>query len=133
MLLFASDFTFLRFLQPGFQQPSGVLFPWMVIDLVYRALFHDTPLLHDQYSVTELVHYIQVMGDKQITQVKIIPQLPEQLQNLCLDCYIQRAHRLIRNQKARALNQGYRDTDALPLRLRGMLCGYRRTPRLVFS
>ena len=65
------------------------------------------------------------MADEQIAQVQLVPQLPQQLQDLRLNGHVQRAHRFIRNEKAGPLNQ--RDGNAHPLALAaGQLARLRR-------
>ena len=60
-------------------------------------------------------HHRKVMRDKQVSQAKIFLQVFEHVDNLRLDRYIQRADRLVANDKLRLYRQCARDADALLL------------------
>ena len=42
----------------------------------------QTVAVHHQHPVTELIDHIEIMGNEEIAQVKLLPQLPQQLVNV---------------------------------------------------
>ena len=87
----------------------------MVVDLVDRALLDDAPLLHDHDAVADGVDDVEVVADEQVAQIEVPPQIPQQIEDLGLYGDVEGGDRLVRDQKARALDQGGGDGDALPL------------------
>ena len=77
----------------------------IAVNLFHSAFFHDSAALHDQDFIADLVNYIQIMADEQITQTVMILQVIQKMQDLGLDRDIQRRYRFIRYDKARAGNQ----------------------------
>ena len=72
------------------------------------SLFHDVPMVHNQYPVAELLHQRDVMADKQNGKRRALftTKLVQKLQNFFLHCHIQRRGRLIANQHLRLYSKG---------------------------
>ena len=77
--------------------------------------FDQLTQIHHRYPVADMVDDAQVVGHKQISQVQFLLQLLQQIYNLCLNRYIQRGYRLIRNDKFRLHRQSSGNADPLPL------------------
>ena len=54
----------------------------MIEETVHRPLLHNAALLHHQRGVAQLIDHVQVVGDEEIAQVQLVPQLPQQLVNV---------------------------------------------------
>ena len=87
----------------------------MVEDPVHRTLLDDAAVLHDEDAVAELVDDVEVVGDKEVAQVELLPELLQELQDLGLDGDVQRGDGLVRDEEAGAPDQRGGDADALAL------------------
>lgn len=67
------------------QQLAGIVVFRVVEDVIHCSLLHDAAFFHHQHPVAELVHHIQVVGDKEIAEIQLPPQRPQQVQDLGLD------------------------------------------------
>ena len=87
----------------------------------------DPAAEHDGDGRRDATHDMEVMTDEDHREGKLLPQVEEEIQDLSLDRYVERAQRLIGDQDVRGGGQRARDADPLPLapgELRGEpLCG----------
>ena len=95
-------------------------------------VLHDLTLVKHDGTVRDVPHDRQVVGDEQQRQAHALLQFAEQVQHLRLHREIERADRLIADDKAWAGNDRARNRDALALaagKLRGIARGgIRRHP-----
>ena len=68
---------------------SKELIPWSCLD-------HGSQI-HDPNPIAEMFHHTKVMGDKQIRKPSFLLKPFEQINDLCLNGYIQCGDRFIRN------------------------------------
>ena len=61
------------------QKLSGIFMLRIRKQLVHRILFHQNAVLHHQDTITDLIDHVQVMADKQITQIILLFQINQQL------------------------------------------------------
>ena len=61
------------------QKLACVLLLGVVKDLIHGPLLHNAALLHHQHSVAQLVHHVQIVGDEQVAQVQLVPQVLQKL------------------------------------------------------
>lgn len=84
-------------------------------DFFGRSGFDNAAQIHDQHSVGEMLDDAKVVTDEQISQIKLAPEIHEQVQNLGLDRYVESGDGLITNKKIRLHGERPCDADALPL------------------
>ena len=65
---------------------------------------HNLPALHDDHTLAKAVHHMQVMADKQNRHPCFPVQLPEQVENPCLDRHVQGRRDLWLTQNNRSRN-----------------------------
>src|SRR5258706_8639909 len=87
-------------------------------DLGGAALFDDLSEVHDGNFVGQIFHDRHVVRDEQVGNAKPALQIPQQIQYLRLDRYIERAGRFVANDQPGfdCKRARYRDTLALPTR-----------------
>ena len=85
----------------------------IIENIIYRSLLYHFTCIHNGYFVTDLSNNTQVMCDKDNTHMILLLKFFHQLQNLCLDGYIQRSCRLIGDQKLRMTDQTHGDHNPL--------------------
>ena len=66
-------------------------------------------------------HHIDVVGDEHVTQAMLALQVTQQLQNLLLDRYVERAGRLVQHDDFRPDHERARDGNPLPLTSRELM------------
>ena len=76
---------------------------------------NQSAVVHHTYPITEKLYHCQVMRNKENRKAVFSLQMAEQIDDLCLDRYIQRCDRFICHQKLRLHAHGTRDRYPLPL------------------
>ena len=71
--------------------------------------------IHDRHSMADMFDDAQVVGDEQISQMHLLLQLLQQIDDLRLNRNIEGRHRLIADDKLGTDRQGAGDADALAL------------------
>ena len=89
--------------------------PGCLVDGLGIPVLHDLTLVKHDGTVRHVPHDCQVVRDEQQRQAHALLQFAEQVQHLRLDREIERADRLIADDKARAGNDRARNRDALAL------------------
>src|ERR1700735_3326135 len=97
------------------EQALGVGMVWPGEYLFRRRALHDTAEIHDQHAIGEMLHHAEVVADEQVGQVEFPAQVHEQVEDLCLDGYVERGHRFVANQELRLHGECPGDADALAL------------------
>jgi len=59
----------------------------------------DATQIHDRDTITDMADHPEVVGNENISQVELILQLNEQIEDLSLDRHIQGRRRFIRNDQ----------------------------------
>ena len=77
------------------------------------AGFHDPSRIKDRDAVGETGYGAKVVGDKDDRQMVVSSQVVQQIQDACLNGYVQSGGRLIGDQDARAAGQAYGNRDPL--------------------
>ena len=70
---------------------------WVRKQLLGISAFHQAPHIHDANAMANVPNRPQPMPNKQISQVHFRLEISQQVQDLCLNRYIQGAHRFIQN------------------------------------
>ena len=68
-----------------------------------------------------MLDHRQVVGDEEIGEVKLVLQLLEQVDDLCLDRHVQRRDGLVAHDERRIHRQCARDADPLSLAARELV------------
>lgn len=76
---------------------------------------HNPPCLHHVNAIRDIAHHREVVRDEQIRQPQIALQFHQQIQDLCLNRYVQRGNRFIADQQIGFEHKRPRNADALPL------------------
>ena len=96
-----------RFLFPLFgicnrhciDQGAGVRVYRMMEHLLRRPDLHNFTKLHDCDPVADIIDRAESMSNEHARQPEVLLQAAQQIQNLCLNRNVQRADRLITDQK----------------------------------
>lgn len=86
-----------------------------------RRLFDDAALEDHRHFVTQVIHHSQVVADEEVTDTELFLQVLHQVEHLGLNGDVQRAHRFVRDDQARAGDQGAGNGDALSLATRELV------------
>ena len=86
----------------------------MIEDILRSALFDHASGVHDHDVVRHLGDYAQVVSDEHDGGIDAVLQLPQQIQNLCLDGDIQRSGGLVSDDDLGIAGQSHGDDHALP-------------------
>jgi hypothetical protein len=95
------------------QQCPGVGVPGIGVDLLRASLLHDAAVLHDGDAVAEIVHLVEVVGDKEHPQTQAAVEVPKQVEYLGPHGYVQGAERLVGDDKPGPQHKGAADADPL--------------------
>src|SRR5438876_295323 len=85
------------------------------VNLLARATFDDPAEVHDRHPVAHVLDHPEIVGDEQQREPELPLQVVQQVQYLGLDGDVERRHRLVRDDEARADRERARDPDALAL------------------
>ena len=85
----------------------------LIEDLITRSFFSHLAAIHNKHAVTHLGDNSEIVGNQDNRGVYLIAQFLQKIQDLCLDRYVQRGRRLIRDDDARLADQRDRDHDTL--------------------
>jgi hypothetical protein len=85
------------------------------VDALLRADLDDLAQVHHRDPVADVVDDPQIVGDEQVGDPQVTPQLVEQVQDLRPDRHVQSGHGLVADDQPRAYGQRASDADALPL------------------
>src|SRR2546430_270103 len=85
------------------------------VNLFTRATFDDPAEVHDRHPVAHVLDHPEIVGDEQQREPELPLQVVQQVQYLGLDGDVERRHRLVRDDEARADRERARDPDALAL------------------
>ena len=89
--------------------------------LIRRRIFHHLAAVQHRNLVAHVVHHGQIVADQHEADAVLHLQLPDQVQDLRLYRYIQRAHGLIGHDQLGPADQGAGDGDALALATRELV------------
>ena len=76
---------------------------------------NHTPEIHHRDLGGDVLDHRQVVGNKDIGQAKLLLQVLQEVQNLCLHRHVERGDSLVTNNQLRLHRQGPRNADALAL------------------
>src|SRR5258707_14016930 len=96
-------------------QPLRVRMLGSVQHPVDRALFHDLALIDHVHTIDDLSDDSEVVRDEEVTEAKLLTQLPEQAEDLRLDGDVKRRHRFVADDALRLERKRARDHYALSL------------------
>jgi hypothetical protein len=78
-------------------------------------LLNDLPQVHDSYAIANVSNDRQIVGDEEQGEPELVLQIPEQVQDLCLDGNVQCADGFIADQELGTQSDGAGDADSLSL------------------
>src|SRR5690242_9755865 len=78
------------------------------------GLHHPAPVEHDD-GVGEVLDHLQIVGDEQVADTALRPDVTEQVEYLRLDRQVEGADRLVADDQPRVDDQRAGDRDALTL------------------
>ena len=108
-------------LQPGVRyrhgrkETAGIGMQWTGKKLLRGRQLQQLSQVQNPDAVAEVSHHRQVMGDKQHRQVQFVLQIFQQIDDLCLDGYVQCGNWLVGDQQPRLHHQRPGNADTLPL------------------
>jgi len=79
------------------------------------SLLGDHPGIHHVYTIGDLRNDSEIMGNVEKRHVPAFLQFSKQVENLCLDRYVQSRRRFIGNDQVRIAREGHGDHHALSL------------------
>ena len=80
------------------QQCPGIWMPSVIEDLVNQTVLDNLASVHNRNTVSYVRNNAQVVGDVDNGHVQLILQFVNQVQNLCLDGYVQSGSWLVADQ-----------------------------------
>ena len=86
-----------------------------VVEAFRVSLFHYTAPVHDSDPVAQIIHNVQVVGYEEHGEILAVVDLLEEIQDLGADRDVERAGRLIRDNKFGVDHQRGADADTLAL------------------
>ena len=89
--------------------------PRVVENRVHRPELDDPAEIHDEDAVTEVPHHVQIVADKDVGQVELAFERPQQVEHLGLDRFVERGDRLVEDHHAWSGGERPGDIDALLL------------------
>ncbi len=87
----------------------------LLVELCRVGNLNNNPKVHDGNPITDVLDHRQIMGDKQICQMKLFLQIPQKVENLGLYRNVQGADRLIGQYQLGVQRQRPGNTYALTL------------------
>ena len=69
------------------------------IEIVVRCYLHNPPEVHDGNSIAHMLHHSEVMGYDDVGEIEIFLQAVKQIDNLCLNRYVQCGDRFVCQQQ----------------------------------
>jgi hypothetical protein len=97
----------------------------VLADLVSDAGLHQATPVEDGDPVGDVPDHREVVADEEVAQMQLLLQVPQQVEDLCLNGEIQGADGLVADDQAGRQHEGAGDRDALQLPA-GELCGIAR-------
>ena len=85
------------------------------IELVAPCAFDDPSEVHDGYLIRKVLHDREIVRNEQVRQASFPLKLVEQIEDLRLYGYVERADRFIADDEVRVARQCAGDTDPLAL------------------
>jgi len=79
------------------------------------SYFDDTPVIHHGNPIGDIFDDRKIVGYEQQGEFKFLPQIPEQIEDLCLHGNIKRRHWLVADDQTWLQHEGTRNADALQL------------------
>src|SRR6202051_4127560 len=97
------------------QQRLGIRVQRRGIKLARGRGLDDAAEIHDGHALADMLDDRQIMGDEEISQPQLLLQVLQEIDDLGLDRYIQRRHRLVADDQFGFDRERTRDADALAL------------------
>ena len=88
---------------------------WAANEVGCRCHFHDFAQIHNHDPTAEVLDDSEVVSDEEVRDSVLLLKIVQQIDDLCLDGYIESADRFVANDQFRFDCQRSRDTDALTL------------------
>lgn len=95
------------------QQRLGIRVKRILKQFIRRTGFNHRPQIHNADVIRNMADDRQIMRDKHVSQLILILQIHQQIQNLCLNGNIKRRNRLVTDNKFRVQRNRTRNTDTL--------------------
>ena len=74
-------------------------------NMLHSAAFHDLAVIDDDNVICHIGDDAQIVGNQQDGHAQFLLQVFQKIQNLNLDCNVQRGGRLIGNKQGRSADQ----------------------------
>ena len=104
-----------RQLRRGFQKALGVGLDGEMADLLAGPGFDDLPGPHDHDIGGEIADQGHGVGDEEVSQMKCLLEMAQQVHDLGPDADVERGDRLIQQEQLGAKGEGSGDIDSLAL------------------
>ena len=89
--------------------------PWVLVQVLRRSHLDDFGEIHDRHTIAHILDDSEVVSDEEVREAEALLEIPEKIDHLGLDGYVERRDRLIANDELRLNGQRAGDPDALPL------------------
>lgn len=97
------------------EEGLGVRMDGLFEELLCLCQFHDPPKVHDRHSIADVSDHPQIVGDEQVCNIELLPDLLHKIDDLCLNRYIQGRDRLVSHDQFRTKGQGPGNSRPLAL------------------
>ena len=85
----------------------------VIEDFLNSSILNDFSCIHNCYLIRNTCYHTKVVSDKDCCEMVLVLQRFQQINNLCLDGYIQGSRWLITDQNIRSAGKGNRNNDTL--------------------
>ena len=93
-----------------------------------RRFLGLAPGIHDDDTLRHFGNHTQIMGDQHDRGVDLLLQLTHQIEDLCLDRYVESGRRLVGDQQLWIAGKRHRDHHPLPHAARKLMRVFRSPP-----
>src|SRR5690349_13432669 len=84
---------------------------WRNQNLFSRPLLHNLARLHDDDSIAQQTHDVEVVGDEEVTHSQRILEVLQKIENHRLHRYVERGRRLVENDEIGLERDGASNPD----------------------
>ena len=75
--------------------------PWVLVQVLGRSHLDDLAKIHDRHAIAHILDHSEVVSDKEVGEAEVPLEIPEKIDDLGLDGYVECRDRLIADNELR--------------------------------
>src|ERR1700751_2400738 len=103
------------------QEVASINSLWRNQNLFGRPLLHDLARLHDDDTIAQQTHHVEVVRDEEVTHSQRIFEVLQKIENDRLHRYVERSRRLVENEEIGLERDGASNPDTRFLSARKLM------------